>query len=920
MKRSALWIASLLWLAVSPVVSQETGTGIKEEADSFTVTTENLGFKILKATGHTASGSGVCAFDGIQKKDIPLERVARIQNVEGALKIAWEMPQEAPAVECEIRPQERHVSFAVKFTNNTQKEQWIEARLRFLLRLPRPCGFWDGVELSENPAESKVHNTLRGKFPLCCAYSGQTTIAIGIEPLQYFSYLETTFTPSDAKSEVRSAVRIVVDPGKAETVAFAAYAFDGDQGYASALGKYYDLFPDAFRASPAVDPRVSDNGATYTAWTGRPQPEICRRFHAGWEWCYAPFRRTGDWLGKKEYWDYQPARDFGEARKLSLEKFQEWRRDQMLNGRLCNVAMMFYVPSCVWCEERLAKEVYADSLTTDPKVKTYFDTPWVTGHDNELRMYPWGNKFGEACMADMKQIADSLDIAGFAFDTAEGGAKYRGPGVKNSPGRAWDEEGVYCDEGMAIGKMMDYVHSLKKGDRPLAVVSNPTAAPVYICAFKSDAAMFEGTPWGRHGGVAPLSLRRFLGRKTMVWWEDFLLEKVTKWESMTPEQIRDAYQGLADFVVMKSAQIGSLPTPRISLGVPRIVDQIPALVDLVHAGWEPVSAVVPDERLWIGRFGRGVDTMVSASNATPNAEEFPIVIENSCLGKCAYVFTAYDGGELRCLVEEGRTKVSLPLKSRQTAILRAQMGIYPVVPVVCKISEAVAAESVKLSAELESHRTEKVRIICRIPDGYQPDSVVVNGQKVEHIILKGKLNFDIPISGQNVLAVEFKSDTFDSPETALWGYPFVEGAKASCQIVLGDNAGDEEKYAAQRLQLYFKVYCGQAGETKADVEIPIRKASELKGDEKNLVVVDATPGEDVVKKVAGAAVRPEGRERSVKVVKDGAVLCISASTPAGVREATFRLLRVLDTKYVYYGGFPKSDAAAKAGLVGKLLE
>ncbi|MCZ2096552.1 MAG: hypothetical protein LC121_09850, partial [Anaerolineae bacterium] len=60
----------------------------------------------------------------------------------------------------------------------------------------------------------------------------------------------------------------------------------------------------------------------------------------------------------------------------------------------------------------------------------------------------------------------------------------------------------------------------------LAMVGNPTANPAYLSPFRSDAAMFEGTPFGTHGGMPPELLRYFMGSKGLCYWEDWMLESV----------------------------------------------------------------------------------------------------------------------------------------------------------------------------------------------------------------------------------------------------------------------------------------------------------------------------------------------------------------------------------------------------------
>jgi hypothetical protein len=169
---------------------------------------------------------------------------------------------------------------------------------------------------------------------------------------------------------------------------------------------------------------------------------MCRRLFAGWEWCYAPFRRTGDIVGRAELWEYTPARLFSKDRTKARDAYLADREGAFAQGDArSNLAMMFYIPSQVWCEEQLARERYTDALVTDPKVKTHFSTPWVTGHDNEVLVFPYGTSFEEQSRKDLAEVARDLRLGGFAFDTAAAWRATRAPlclASKAAPGtRSW---------------------------------------------------------------------------------------------------------------------------------------------------------------------------------------------------------------------------------------------------------------------------------------------------------------------------------------------------------------------------------------------------------------------------------------------------------------------------------------------------
>ena len=353
--------------------------------------------------------------------------------------------------------------WTVVLTDLRQQTRWLELVLTGKPQLPAGAKYFNGtgpMELGDQPYETPGY---RQALPLAALWNARGGLALGLEPHQVVSYLLHTARVRAGAPEMSLRVRVVVEPGGRKTLEFISLPLCGTWDFHEALSRYYDLAPDLYDVNPAVDPRLNLASAQYTAWGGGPTGnELCRRNYAGWDWCYAPFKRTGDIVGRPELWDYAPARPFGKAMPLdSLDKFHAWRRTQFTQGERSGVAMLFYVPAQVWCEERLAKERYADSLGTDPQTKNYFNTPWCTGHDNEMRVFPWHTSYGEQTKRDLAEVTRELDLSGFAFDTCEGTSRYFGSHVGDFPERAWDPKlGEYVREAVATAELRGYVHSL----------------------------------------------------------------------------------------------------------------------------------------------------------------------------------------------------------------------------------------------------------------------------------------------------------------------------------------------------------------------------------------------------------------------------------------------------------------------------
>ena len=191
------------------------------------------------------------------------------------------------------------------------------------------------------------------------------------------------------------------------------------------------MYPKMFNPTPNIDPRVQTPGSTYMVWQGYGvySPEYLRRGRAGWEWCYAPFKRTGDIYGRDKFWDYTialpPIKKFLDFRPgdISAKEFRDERKKMFVNRDIAyDNAMMFYVPACVWCERVLAEKEYPDAIINEKGFDCAHDSAWVTGHDKEVRIFPGENKYGNVAREDLKNILLENDISGFAFDCATGEA------------------------------------------------------------------------------------------------------------------------------------------------------------------------------------------------------------------------------------------------------------------------------------------------------------------------------------------------------------------------------------------------------------------------------------------------------------------------------------------------------------------
>lgn len=758
----------------------------------------------------------------------------------------------------------------VSALNDGEEQEWLEVAVDAELGTTAGLSVFDGHTVQAEPQEPFGDDEFMGRLQICSAWNASASIGLGLVANELRSWLDHSYLPpaNDRPAVLSTSTRLVVDPGQDDTVSFWAASRPGEWGFYESLDAYYETHPELFVRDSQVDPRVDLGGGQYRAWPVRSRyaPEICRRLYVGWEWCYAPFKRTGDIVGREEFWEYQPAREPGGTRAQDREEFLQWRREQFEAGRACDVVMAFYVPAQVWCEDRLAREVYPDALIEDPETRTLFTTPWVTGHDNERLVFPYKTSFGEQSRIDMAQVAEELDLRAFAFDTAGGRGKYRGPALPQLEGRSWDENGVYCRNNVAVARLMEFARTLRADDgTALAVISNPNPRCAYSSVVFSDSMMLEGEPWKVDRTYGD-SLRWMAGQKTLVWWEGYGVDTFVDVEQASDEQLAMVLRGLADFTLLQSLRIGYIPPPNFTQGVGRLVEWLPAMVECVTTGWQPVPAARVPEPLWSTRYGDGLDTLICVAHEEDAEPEVEVAIENERLAEGAVLFTDYDGGRRTNTIVDGESRIAMVVPKRTPVLLRAQAEVVPATA----IAQAVAAADIGLTGgelRLELTGRGEATLRVRIPD--RMEIAAVNG--VPHQSDGNEI--ELSLDGPTQIVVRLRSLNFRGNDRELIDFPFANERGATSTIFIPEDAGELEQYLAERLQLYFDYWFGR-----------IRG-----GEEPRIPIVRGQPTGTAV------AIRSGAQSGRAEVV-DG-VLYIEGRDEPELERIFKRYLRALDEKY-----------------------
>ncbi len=830
----------------------------------------------------------VYLYDGVAGEQVAITPAAIAADNGMSLNFATDMPLDLTA---SITRLNESVLVALTARNTGATQQLLELGIEAAVPSSEDISVFDGRSVADQPTEEFGEDKFMGRLNLCALWNDRASFGMGLAATELRSWFHHLYVPAADGAVLRTVTRLVLDPGQADTVAFFLASRPGEWGYREILEAYYATWPEMFLPSPGVDARVSLGGAEYQAWRADDtvvSAEICRRLYGGWDWCYAPFRRTGDIYGREELWDYESARPIANERAQSREDFYQWRREHFDKSVRTDVAMMFYVPSQVWCEDKLALERYSDALVEDPDIKTVFLTPWVTGHDNERLMFPYNTSFAEQSHIDMAQVLAELTMQGFAFDTAEGGGKYRGPALSRVDGRAWDDSGPYCRNNVAVARLMQFVHTLTTRDGQVAgVVANTHPTGSYSSPLYADSIMLEGEPW-KISRDYPNALRWMSGRKTIVFWEGYGLNDFIDVAKARPEQIRMAIRGLADFTLMQSLRNGIIPPPAYTKGVERLVQWLPTIVECVHAGWQPVPATRVPDPCWVTRYGDGLGTLIAIAHETAGEVEAEVAIENERIADGALLFTTSDGGEVLNTVYRGETIVNLDVPSRTPILLRAQALVVPAVAVQsAAITSTLGSDGGELRMTL--HGQGRVEIPIRIPTDMVISEVTVNGQ-TPRIAGERLTMLALELRGESEIVVRFASTWLQCEEPQLLDFPF-----ATATISIPEGASDAVRLSAERLQGYFTYWHKHVLADSDYAEMPVIEGAVT---DRPAVLVRLADGP--------ASVRCSGEQ-----------LLIGAPDEEALSALTLKLLGALDLRY--FTAVPAGPYAGAAELPGGIL-
>ena len=584
-----------------------------------------------------------------------------------------------------------------EIVNKTDKELWIEPELRLAFTGSSFRNFWDGFNVVKNIEKAPLlRRTTKSKFeknvgasmmpfPVSAVFGKQDGIFIGGALFDPISFNAAGYYP--AAEKLAFSYRFVLAPKK--KITFRMFLGSSKTTYGEREGlvqNYYESLPELWKTDQE-NPYIWGNYSHYQSWWIKPDAELLRRRYATIEWCYCPFRRSGDIYGYDELSDYKM---FSKPRNvpkmggikvdagiLTNEQYRKIRKEQF--GKFANKFGWMFYNSCagLWCEITLAQQKFPDSINDDPDVPQVLTT-WSTAYDKEIRTFPYGTSYQKFFEQSVRDTAKEIDLPGFAFDCAYGGAFYRGPAVnKDIPGVAWDEKGKFIEQAIAINHQVDLVRSLKgRNGKPLTAWVNG-----YLKGDRNELeALYRNH--GRFMRNMPL-WRYWVGPKPANMSGHFTFNLLfPDWRTKTPAELTEALAKLADYTLLSAFRHGLFYDFIQMNGNPVLAYVMPELQECVRNGWQatvPMTTTPANMRIpFRGRYGRGVQTIVYAGNSAPAQVKGTLNFDNSALGgkSKTYFFIRHGRENDSTLnkIEKNFSSVEAVLPSRSPELFRAIAG------------------------------------------------------------------------------------------------------------------------------------------------------------------------------------------------------------------------------------------------------
>ena len=794
-------------------------------------------------------------------------------------------------------------------TNKSGKELWIEPELRIAAEKGKFLNFWDGfnvVKKIENTpllrrtTKSKYEKNVGASmmpFPISAAFTDKDSLFLGGALFDPISFNASGYYPQSR--ELAFSYRFVLLPKK--NVSFRMFLGSSCTAYGEREGlvqTFYESLPELW-TSDQENPYIWGNYSHYQTWWLKPDAELMRRRYATIEWCYCPFRRSGDIYGYDDLSDYKM---FSRPRNvpkmggvkvdagiLTNAQYRKIRKEQF--GKFANKYGWMFYNSCagLWCEITLAQQKFPDAINDDPDVPRVLTT-WSTAYDKEIRTFPYGTSYQKFFEKSVRDTVKEIELPGFAFDCAYGGAFYRGPAVnKDIPGVAWDEKGKFIEQAISINNQVDLVRSLKgKNGKPLTAWVNG-----YLkgdrneleASYRNHGRFMRNMPlWRYWVGPKPANISGHFGFNLLF----------PDWRNKTPEELKEALAKVADYTLLSAFKHGLFYDFVMMNGNPVLAYVMPELQECVRNGWQatvPMTTIPSDMRVpFKSRYGRGVQTIFYAGNSAPAPVKGTFNFDNSALGgkSKAYFYIRHSRENSSTLnkIEKNFSSVEAVLPSRTPELFRAIAGANTPDSILVSVNAQRTLNQQVYTLEFKGKSfTSPVEV--RKLRGFKPAEITLDGKKV-------KANQKLAFKNGSKLVLKYNSIYFRHSASALKS--FFVGSRHTKQANFKVYAPKEAEEQAQRFVEYFE-FLKNRKVFRANSAVPqVVITSKPKFEKGAILLFCKEP------KISGA-----GRQSRA--------LAVWSSSPEKLDQNVTELFRMMDEVFVYDHPFVQTMGLSREPLM-----
>ncbi len=636
-------------------------------------------------TGITLNKSGsqtLLITDGMSRQKLP-GKILQSSNS----SILW---QAENGVTCKItlRNNNKANEYHLEFTTTSTDVKRLNVELINKFNLSDSIVFWDGFEEHKLDAITVTaeRNRLTETFPLACVYNNKKGVALGFTPDTITSELNCGLKKENDTVIIFYRTKVVVDNRRAQKLDFVNYNFIPEFGWKNAIQDYYGLYPSSFEPVSGIDERIYGIGGYYTSahLQRKLQLHAARRTSMTWEWTYAPWCVAGNWYVDRADWKDDDLHFFRwwhgirKDRKTTWQEFHDARVEEFEGGNKM-AAMFFYI---------LVKDIFQDIVAHYPDARSVNKEgrsgksglhSLPSNRDKTYGAFAYGSALSKYLENQLSLVVKNYEVSGFAFDMANLVLNnYNKAQLNYAIGRSFDEQGkIFTPDSVLPIPFAQYIHSLKRDGKQMGTYMNFALSNfVASTVFHADGVMFEGTPDSHYENILPLRLMS--GKKPFTFWGHITADSNTgiKQENYSiPAVKEEIHSGIANLLLLKCLEYGATPMnwAVIYKNGTFFNKWIPLLVSLKKAGWNPVPAVKEKmaEKLWIGRFGVGINTIITISNPTRKTIDGRFTVINSYLGNEKYIFLPILPGKIEESVNDSGTHFSISIAPKEVVVLKA---------------------------------------------------------------------------------------------------------------------------------------------------------------------------------------------------------------------------------------------------------